>query len=269
MSTADIGVIGLGVMGVNLALNLSDKGFRLSVYNRTPAVTQEFVAAHGEERTISAADTPEQLVNHLERPRIILLMITAGRAVDAVIGQLLARLEPGDIVIDGGNSNYQDSKRRYRELATQGIHFVGMGISGGEEGARYGPSLMPGGAAAAWPIIRDMFQAIAARVDDVPCCQWLGDSGAGHYVKMVHNGIEYGDMQLIAEVCQLMQYALGMSRDEMADTFAAWNAGRLESYLIDITSGLPSLSRWQSAGRQDPRPRRAERDRDLDCSGRD
>jgi len=232
----DVGVIGLGVMGVNLALNLSDKGFRLSVYNRTPAVSREFVAAHGQERQITAADTPEQLVSQLQRPRIILLMITAGLAVDTVIGQLLPWLEPGDILIDGGNSNYQDSKRRYRELATDGIHFVGMGISGGEEGARYGPSLMPGGAAAAWPTIRDMFQAIAARVDDVPCCQWLGDSGAGHYVKMVHNGIEYGDMQLIAEVCQLMQHALGMSRDEMADTFAEWNAGPLESYLIDITS---------------------------------
>jgi len=238
MSTADIGVIGLGVMGVNLALNLSDKGFRLSVYNRTTAVTTEFIAAHGQKRAISAAGSPEQLISQLTQPRIILLMVTAGRAVDAVIGQLLPGLEPGDILIDGGNSNYQDSKRRCRELATKGIHFVGMGISGGEEGARHGPSLMPGGAAAAWPTIRDMFQAIAARVDDVPCCQWLGDSGAGHYVKMVHNGIEYGDMQLIAEVCHLMQHALGMSHDEMADTFAEWNAGRLESYLIDITSRI-------------------------------
>ena len=238
MSTADIGVIGLGVMGVNLALNLSDKGFRLGVYNRTMAVTTEFVAAHGQDRVIAAADSPEQLVSQLAQPRIILLMVTAGRAVDAVIGKLLPRLEPGDILIDGGNSNYRDSKRRCRELATRGIHFVGMGISGGEEGARHGPSLMPGGAAAAWPIIRDMFQSIAARVDDVPCCQWLGDGGAGHYVKMVHNGIEYGDMQLIAEVCHLMQHTLGMSHDEMADTFAEWNAGRLESYLIDITSRL-------------------------------
>jgi 6-phosphogluconate dehydrogenase len=238
MSTADIGVIGLGVMGVNLALNLSDKGFRLGVYNRTMAVTTEFVAAHGQDRVIAAADSPEQLVSQLAQPRIILLMVTAGRAVDAVIGKLLPRLEPGDILIDGGNSNYRDSKRRCRELATRGIHFVGMGISGGEEGARHGPSLMPGGAATAWPIIRDMFQSIAARVDDVPCCQWLGDGGAGHYVKMVHNGIEYGDMQLIAEVCHLMQHALGMSHDEMADTFAEWNAGRLESYLIDITSRL-------------------------------
>ena len=238
MSKADIGVIGLGVMGVNLALNLSDKGFRLSVYNRTAAVTEEFIAAHGQERAITVADSPQQLVEQLETPRRILLMVTAGRAVDAVIGQLQPLLEPGDILIDGGNSNYQDSKRRCRELAAQGIHFVGMGVSGGEEGARHGPSLMPGGAAAAWPVIRDMFQAIAAKVDGVPCCQWLGDGGAGHYVKMVHNGIEYGDMQLIAEVCHLMQHALGMDHAAMADIFTAWNGGRLESYLIEITSHI-------------------------------
>lgn len=238
MSTADIGVIGLGVMGANLALNLSDRGFRLGVYNRTAAVTADFLASHGGERQITAADTPEQLLAQLARPRIILLMVTAGRAVDALIEQLLPGLEAGDILIDGGNSNYRDSTRRCRELAQAGIHFVGMGISGGEEGARHGPSLMPGGAAAAWPVIRDMFQAIAARVDDVPCCQWLGDGGAGHYVKMVHNGIEYGDMQLIAEVCHLMQHALGMTHSAMADTFAEWNAGRLESYLIDITSRI-------------------------------
>lgn len=238
MSTADIGVIGLGVMGANLALNLSDRGFRLGVYNRTAAVTADFLASHGGERQITAADTPEQLLAQLARPRIILLMVTAGGAVDALIEQLLSRLEAGDILIDGGNSNYRDSTRRCRDLAKAGIHFVGMGISGGEEGARHGPSLMPGGAAAAWPAIRDMFQAIAARVDDVPCCQWLGDGGAGHYVKMVHNGIEYGDMQLIAEVCHLMQHALGMTHEAMADTFAEWNAGRLESYLIDITSRI-------------------------------
>lgn len=238
MSKADIGVIGLGVMGVNLALNLSDRGFRLSVYNRTASVTDEFIAAHGQERAITAADSPQQLVSQLESPRRILLMVTAGRAVDAVIAQLQPLLEPGDILIDGGNSNYRDSQRRCRELASNGIHFVGMGVSGGEEGARHGPSLMPGGAAAAWPIIRDMFQAIAAKVDGVPCCQWLGDGGAGHYVKMVHNGIEYGDMQLIAEVCHLMQHALGMDHAAMADTFAAWNAGRLESYLIEITSHI-------------------------------
>ena len=238
MSTADIGLIGLGVMGANLALNLSDKGYRLGVYNRTAAVTTEFVATHGQGRAITAADSPQQLVGQLGKPRVILLMVTAGQAVETVIEQLMPLLDPGDILIDGGNSNYRDSNRRWRELAALGIHFVGMGVSGGEDGARHGPSLMPGGAAAAWPIIRPMFQAIAAQVDGAPCCQWLGDGGAGHYVKMVHNGIEYGDMQLIAEVCQLMQHALGMDHTAMADAFAAWNGGRLESYLIDITSRI-------------------------------
>ena len=238
MDKADIGIIGLGVMGANLALNLSDKGFGLSVYNRTAAVSATFIATHGKGRAIAAAESPQQFINHLGHPRVILLMVTAGQAVDAVIAQLLPLLDPGDILIDGGNSHFRDSNRRWRELAAKGIHFVGMGVSGGEEGARHGPSLMPGGAAAAWPTIRDMFQSIAAKVDGIPCCQWLGDGGAGHYVKMVHNGIEYGDMQLIAEVCHLMQHALGMSHDEMADTFAGWNAGRLESYLIEITSRI-------------------------------
>ncbi|MBT9519256.1 MAG: decarboxylating NADP(+)-dependent phosphogluconate dehydrogenase, partial [Dechloromonas sp.] len=238
MTKSDIGIVGLGVMGANLALNLSDKGYRVSVYNRTSAVTAEFIETHGQGRTIAVADNLQQLVSQLGSPRVILLMVTAGRAVEAVIEQLQPLLEPGDILIDGGNSNYQDSNRRWLALAAWGIHFVGMGVSGGEDGARFGPSLMPGGAAAAWPVIRDMFQAIAARVDGVPCCQWLGDGGAGHYVKMIHNGIEYGDMQLIAEVCHLMQHALGLSHDDMADCFAAWNGGRLESYLIEITARI-------------------------------
>lgn len=235
---ADIGIIGLGVMGSNLALNLSDKAYRLSVYNRSQGVTAEFIKTQGQGRAIEAADSLQQLVSQLVFPRVILLMVTAGPAVESVIRQLLPLLAPGDIVIDGGNSNYQDSNRRWRELADKGILFVGMGVSGGEDGARYGPSLMPGGAAAAWPSIREMFQAIAAQVDGVPCCQWLGDGGAGHYVKIIHNGIEYGDMQLIAEVCHLMQHALGLSHAAMADTFAAWNAGRLESYLVEITGRI-------------------------------
>lgn len=238
MTQSDIGIVGLGVMGANLALNLSDKGFRLSVYNRTGAITSEFIHTHGEGRAITVADNLEQLVSQLGSPRVILLMVTAGGAVEALIEQLLPLLLAGDILIDGGNSNYQDTDRRWRALAARGIHFVGMGVSGGENGARFGPSLMPGGAAAAWPAIRDMFQAIAARVDGIPCCQWLGDGGAGHYVKMIHNGIEYGDMQLIAEVCHLMQHALGLSHDAMADCFTAWNGGRLESYLIEITARL-------------------------------
>jgi len=238
MDTAHIGIIGLGVMGANLALNLSDKGYSLSVYNRTYSPTQQFMQEQAQGRAIIAAETLPEMVGQLGNPRIILMMITAGRAVDAVIAQLLPLLNPGDILIDGGNSHYPDTTRRWQELSAKGIRFVGMGVSGGEEGARHGPSLMPGGDATAWPVIREMFQAVAAKVDGAPCCQWLGEGGAGHYVKMVHNGIEYGDMQLIAEACHLMRHALGMGYDAMADTFAGWNTGKLESYLIEITSQL-------------------------------
>ena len=238
MSTADIGVIGLGVMGSNLALNLTDKGYSVVVFNRTPGLASEFLGTHGQARAITVAGSLHQFVSQLERPRRILLMVTAGAAVDSLIEQLLPMLVPGDILIDGGNSNYQDTNCRWRELGARGVHFVGMGVSGGEAGARFGPSLMPGGAVEAWPAIQEMFQEIAASINGVPCCQWLGDGGAGHYVKMVHNGIEYGDMQLIAETCQLMQYALGMSRAEMADTFDDWNTGKLESYLIEITGRI-------------------------------
>lgn len=238
MDTTQIGVIGLGVMGSNLALNLSDKGYSLSVYNRTYSLTKQFMQEQAQGRAIRSAESLEEFVSQLDSPRIVLLMITAGRAVDAVIGQLLPLLDPGDIVIDGGNSNYKDTNRRWQELSEKGICFVGMGVSGGEEGARHGPSLMPGGNVEAWPHIRDMFQNAAAKVDGEACCQWLGEGGSGHYVKMVHNGIEYGDMQLIAEACHLMRHALGMDFDTMADTFATWNKGRLESYLIEITSEI-------------------------------
>ncbi len=235
---SNIGLIGLGVMGSNLALNLNDHGYSLSVYNRTYTLTEQFMAQQAQGRTIQAAQTLPEFVNQLAQPRIIMLMVTAGLAVDAVIAQLLPLLNPNDIIIDGGNSNYKDTTRRWQELTAKGIHFVGMGVSGGEEGARHGPSLMPGGAVEAWPAIREMFQAVAAKVDGVSCCQWLGEGGSGHYVKMVHNGIEYGDMQLIAEACHLMQHALGMDFDAIADTFATWNQGKLESYLIDITSQI-------------------------------
>jgi 6-phosphogluconate dehydrogenase len=238
MDTTNIGLIGLGVMGANLALNLSDKGFSLSVYNRTYSLTQQFMQEHAQGRVIRSAETLPEFVNQLGNPRVILLMITAGKAVDAVIAQLLPLLNPGDIIIDGGNSHYPGTTRRWQELNAKGIRFVGMGVSGGEEGARHGPSLMPGGDATAWPVIREMFQKVAAQVDGAACCQWLGEGGAGHYVKMVHNGIEYGDMQLIAEACHLMRHALGMDYDTMADTFAAWNTGKLESYLTEITSQL-------------------------------
>lgn len=237
-TTSTVGLIGLGVMGSNLALNLNDHGYSLSVYNRTYVLTERFMAQQAQGRAIRAAHTLPEFVQQLAQPRIIMLMVTAGQAVDAVIAQLLPLLSPGDTIIDGGNSHHKDTTRRWQELAEKGIRFVGMGVSGGEEGARHGPSLMPGGAVEAWPCIREMFQAIAAKADGAPCCQWLGAGGSGHYVKMVHNGIEYGDMQLIAEACHLMQHALGMDGDAMAATFAAWNQGKLESYLIDITSQI-------------------------------
>lgn len=238
MSTAQLGLVGLGVMGSNLALNLSDHGYHLCVYNRTHSVTDDFVAEHGAGRTLSTAASLEDMVAQLPSPRIVLIMVTAGKAVDAVIDALSPLLNAGDVIIDGGNAFYQDTTRRYEKLKAQNIHFVGMGISGGEEGARHGPSLMLGGDVIAWPLIRDMFQAIAARADGEPCCQWLGEGGSGHYVKMVHNGIEYGDMQLIAEACHIMRHALGMEYTAMADTFAAWNAGKLQSYLIEITADI-------------------------------
>lgn len=238
MQQTHLGLIGLGVMGANLALNISDHGFPLTVYNRTTPITDEFIQQHARGRALYAAHSLEDLIQQLPQPRVVMLMVTAGRAVDAVIQQLLPLLAQGDIIIDGGNSNYQNTERRWQDLQPQGIHFIGMGVSGGEEGARHGPSLMPGGAAEAWPHIRPIFQAVAAQADGQACCQWLGQGGAGHYVKMVHNGIEYGDMQLIAEACQLMQYALGMDSDAIADTFARWNQGRLESYLIEITSHI-------------------------------
>lgn len=236
--TSQLGVIGLGVMGANLALNLSDHGHPLRVYNRTHALTAQFMQQHGQGRAIQAATSLAELVSQLAKPRIVLLMVTAGQAVDTVLAQLVPLLEAGDIVIDGGNSHYRDTERRWQALRAQGIRFVGMGVSGGEAGARHGPSLMPGGEASAWEAIRPIFQGIAAQADGQPCCQWLGNGGAGHYVKMVHNGIEYGDMQLIAEVCHLMQHALGMDASAIAATFAAWNTGKLSSYLIEITAHI-------------------------------
>ena len=235
---AQIGLIGLGVMGANLALNLNDHGYSVAVYNRNFDATARFMLEHAQGSQFVAAETLQALVTVLPQPRIIMLMITAGKPVDSVIEQLLPFISAGDIIIDGGNSYYQDSTRRWEMLKALGIHFVGMGVSGGEEGARHGPSLMPGGAVQAWSTIKAMFQAIAAKADGQPCCQWLGEGGAGHYVKMVHNGIEYGDMQLIAETCQLMHSALGLDYEHMADIFAQWNQGKLQSYLIEITSHI-------------------------------
>jgi len=236
---ADIGLIGLAVMGQNLALNMSDRGFTVAVYNRTTATTEEFAAGSAADAAIVATTSVERLVATLDRPRKIILMVRAGQAVDGVIASLLPLLDPGDVIIDGGNSFFQDTIRRTREVEEAGFLYVGTGVSGGEEGARHGPSIMPGGSPAAWPLVQPVLQAISAKVaDGTPCCDWVGRDGAGHYVKMVHNGIEYGDMQVIAEAYDLMHRGLGMSHDEMSEVFATWNRGRLDSYLIEITSEI-------------------------------
>ena len=215
MATADIGLIGLAVMGQNLVLNMADHGYRVAVFNRTTRRVDEFVEGPALGMSIVGCHSLEELVQSLERPRKVMLMVKASRVVDDFIEALVPLLEPGDVIIDGGNSYYPDSTRRTRQLRTQGLRFVGTGISGGEEGARHGPSIMPGGDPEAWPLVREIFQAIAAKVDGEPCCRWIGPDGAGHFVKMVHNGIEYGDMQLISEAYALMDQALGMDHDAM------------------------------------------------------
>ena len=236
---ADIGLIGLAVMGQNLALNIADHGYSVVVHNRSAERTKQFLAGPAAGTTIHGASTLGDLVAALTVPRRILLMVKAGGPVDAVLADLVPRLTPGDVVIDGGNSHYSDTTRRVAELGSHGIRFVGAGISGGEEGARHGPSIMPGGDPAAWPLISGILQAIAAKVaDGTPCCSWVGPGGSGHFVKMVHNGIEYGDIQLIAEAYDLMHRGLGMTHDEMAEVFDRWNRGRLESYLIEITAAV-------------------------------
>jgi 6-phosphogluconate dehydrogenase len=237
---ADVALVGLGVMGANLALNLADSGHRVAVYNRTTQVTEKFLA-HPEAQSfgVTGAVTLDELVAALKRPRVLILMVTAGAPVDAVISDLVPLLEPGDIIIDGGNSLYTDTTRRNRQLAEHGIRFMGVGISGGEEGARHGPSLMLGGDLEAWPVVDDMLKSIAARAGDgEPCCNWVGPEGAGHFVKMVHNGIEYGDMQVIAEAYDLMRRGMGMDPGEIAEVFAGWDRGRLRSYLIEITAKI-------------------------------
>ena len=239
VNKADIGVVGLAVMGANLALNLADSGNRVAVYNRTATVTDEFMAGPASDKDMFGVGSLEDLVAGLSSPRIFLLMVNAGAPVDAVISSLVPLLDPGDIIIDGGNSLYADTERRHSELAAKEIRFIGMGVSGGEEGARYGPSLMPGGDPEAWPIVSEMLKGIAAIAPDgVPCCDWLGSGGAGHFVKMVHNGIEYGDMQVIAEAYDLMRRGLGMNPAEIGDVFDEWNSGRLKSYLIEITADI-------------------------------
>ena len=236
---ADIGLIGLAVMGQNLVLNMEDHGFTVAVYNRTVSKVDDFVAGEAKGKRIVGARSIEELVAQLKRPRRIMLMVKAGQPVDDFIELLVPHLEAGDILIDGGNSNYNDTMRRTAYLEGKGLLYVGTGVSGGEEGARHGPSLMPGGSPAAWPHIKPIFQAIAAKVaDGTPCCDWVGENGAGHFVKMVHNGIEYGDMQLIGEAYHLMKEGLGCSAAEMQHTYAEWNTGKLDSYLIEITRDI-------------------------------
>jgi 6-phosphogluconate dehydrogenase len=235
---SDIGVIGLAVMGENLVLNMESKGFAVAVYNRTFEVTEKFANGRAKGKNIVPGRTLEEFVGALKRPRKAMIMVKAGAPVDAVIGQLAPLLEKGDVIIDGGNSLFTDTQRRCKELEGKGIHFVGMGVSGGEEGALKGPSLMPGGPRESWEIIAPIFRKIAAQVDGEPCCRYMGPDGAGHYVKMVHNGIEYGDMQLICEAYAILKNVVGMDAPQLAETFAEWNRGELDSYLIDITAQI-------------------------------
>jgi 6-phosphogluconate dehydrogenase len=234
----DIGIIGLAVMGENLALNMESKGFSVAVFNRTTEVTEKFASGRAKGRNIQPTRTMEDFVGALKRPRKAMIMVKAGAPVDAVIGQLAPLLEKGDVIIDGGNSLFTDTQRRGKELEDRGIHFVGMGVSGGEEGALKGPSLMPGGSRESWEILAPIFRKIAAQVDGEPCCRYMGPDGAGHYVKMVHNGIEYGDIQLICEAYAILKDVLAMQASELADIFAEWNKGELDSYLIEITSQI-------------------------------
>lgn len=243
MKASDIGLIGLAVMGENLALNMESKGFQVSVYNRTApgeeGVVDRFIDGRGKGKNFIGTHSIEELAASVERPRKIMMMVKAGAPVDELIDQLLPYLEPGDVIIDGGNSDFHDTARRVKELEGRGICFVGAGISGGEIGALYGPSIMPGGNPAAWPLIKDILQSIAAKLDDgTPCCQWIGPGGSGHFVKTVHNGIEYGDMQLIAEAYSLLKHRLGLDNEQMSRIFADWNKGELDSFLIGITADI-------------------------------
>jgi 6-phosphogluconate dehydrogenase len=235
---ADIAVIGLAVMGQNLILNMNDHNFVVCAFNRTVSKVDEFLANEAKGTHVIGAHSLEEMVSKLKRPRRVMMLVKAGQAVDDFINKLVPLLEPGDIIIDGGNSEYTDTTRREQELRKKGLFFVGSGVSGGEEGARHGPSLMPGGSAEAWPHIKDIFQAIAAKSGGEPCCDWVGPEGAGHFVKMVHNGIEYGDMQLISEAYHLMKQALGKTNDEISDICHEWNKTELESFLIEITSDI-------------------------------
>ena len=238
MKKADIALIGLAVMGENLVLNMESRGFTVAVFNRTVEKVDRFVSGRGAGKNVIPCHSLEELADALSKPRKVMLMVKAGQAVDDFIEKLLTVLEPGDVIIDGGNSHFPDTMRRTAYLESKGLLYVGTGVSGGEEGALNGPSMMPGGSPAAWPLVKPVFQAICAKADGEPCCDWVGENGAGHFVKMVHNGIEYGDMQLICEAYQLMRDGLGMTSAEMHEVFAAWNETELKSYLIEITRDI-------------------------------
>ncbi len=247
----DIGLIGLAVMGENLALNIESRGYRVAVFNRTTSVVDKFIEGRAKGKKFVGCHTVEELVGSLSTPRKVMLMVKAGTPVDAVIEQVLPLLSPGDVIIDGGNSYYLDTERRTKDVEAKGLLYVGTGVSGGEEGALLGPSMMPGGSPAAWPLVKPIFQAIAAKVGpnaDIPCAEWVGPRGAGHYVKMVHNGIEYGDMQLICEAYFVLKQALGLSNDELYDVFDEWNRGELDSYLIEITRDIFSVKDPETSG---------------------
>ncbi|HPZ16230.1 MAG TPA: decarboxylating NADP(+)-dependent phosphogluconate dehydrogenase [Sphaerochaeta sp.] len=237
---ADIGLIGLAVMGENLVLNLESKGYSVAVYNRSTDKVDSFVEGRAKGKRIIGTYSLEELVSSLSHPRTVMMMVKAGAPVDQTIDSLIPLLEKGDIIIDGGNSNWEDSQRRMAHVEEAGMLYIGTGVSGGEEGALLGPSIMPGGSRQAWPHVKEMLQTISAQVDGVPCCSWVGSGGAGHFVKMVHNGIEYGDMQLIGEVYDLMRRYLGLTNEEMQAIFSTWNTGRLDSYLIEITADILS-----------------------------
>ncbi len=243
-ANCDIGLIGLAVMGENLALNIESRGFRIAVFNRTVEKVDHLIEGRAKGKHFVGCHSLEELVSALKTPRMIMMMVKAGPPVDELIDSLLPLLSKGDILIDGGNSHFLDTERRTKYVESKGLLYVGTGVSGGEEGALLGPSMMPGGSPAAWPHVKPIFQAIAAKVgpnDDIPCCEWVGPRGAGHYVKMVHNGIEYGDMQLISEAYFLMKEALGLSNDQLYDVFDRWNRGELDSYLIEITRDIFSV----------------------------
>jgi 6-phosphogluconate dehydrogenase len=239
MSKCDFGLIGLAVMGQNLVLNMNDHGFKVAVFNRTISKVDDFINGNAKDTEVVGTHSIEEFVSVLKSPRKVMLLVKAGKPVDDFIDLLIPHLDEGDIIIDGGNSNYNDTIRRTAYVESKGLLYIGTGVSGGEEGARYGPSIMPGGSPAAWPHVKEIFQAVAAKVDDgMPCCDWVGEDGAGHYVKMTHNGIEYGDMQLICEAYDLMKNLLGMSNQEMHEVFTVWNEGKLDSYLIEITRDI-------------------------------